>query len=74
MSGIYLYERLLEYHHIFEQRVQTIFPGSHCGDGDFFPELPRKEVGSIIAVRMRMTFVLSGGIWMEALYPGGTRG
>jgi hypothetical protein len=33
-----------------------------------------KEVGSIIAAKIKMTFVFSGGIWMEVLYPGGIRG
>jgi hypothetical protein len=42
MSGIYLYERLLEYHRIFVQRVQTLFPEFQCEDDDFFSELPRK--------------------------------
>lgn len=33
-----------------------------------------KEVGSIITVRMRITFVLSSDIWAEVLYLGGARG
>jgi hypothetical protein len=34
----------------------------------------KEEVGSIMAVDMRMTFFLSGGSWMEVLGSGGVRG
>jgi hypothetical protein len=42
MSGMSLYKRLLVYRHIFEQKVQTLFPGFQGGDGDFFSELRGK--------------------------------
>jgi hypothetical protein len=45
MSGIYLYERLCEYHRIFEQRVQTLFPGFQCMEMVIFSQdYSKKEV------------------------------
>jgi hypothetical protein len=38
-----------------------------------FQNYEEKEVGSIMAIRIGMAFVLSGGIWMVVLYPGGLR-
>jgi hypothetical protein len=35
---ISLYEKMLEYRCIFEQRIQALFPGFQCGDGDLFSQ------------------------------------
>lgn len=40
----------------------------------FSQNYEKKEVGSIITVKIRMTFVSSGGIWIEVLYLGGVHG
>jgi hypothetical protein len=40
----------------------------------FSQNYEEKEVHSIIAVDMRMTFVLSGGNWIEVLGSGGVYG
>jgi hypothetical protein len=40
----------------------------------FSQNYQEKEVGSIIAVKIEMAFVLSGCIWTEVPYPGGVHG
>jgi hypothetical protein len=74
MSGMSLHKRLPEYRCIFEQRVQTHFLKFNVKMVISSQNYSKEEVESIMAVDMRMTFVLSGGIWMKVLGSGGVRG